>query len=139
MTYRAALEQCVTKNQALFHKSDEHREDTVDIRLLRSALQAALDANRAQMKFLAATAHDMKGHLQSIIGFTTLLLSGEIGEVSQGQRKALEVVMRGSDDLLALVRDVLDYGVSQGGARSCSPPRILMTEMAWHTSPSASK
>lgn len=115
MTDHPPTEQLETMAPAEFEQTDGRPTHATDVGALRTALQEALEANRAQMKLLATIAHDMKGQLQGIIGFTTLLLNGEIGGVSQGQRKALEIVKRESDDLLALVRDVLDFGVFQGG------------------------
>jgi signal transduction histidine kinase len=87
----------------------------VDVHDLRAALEQAQSADKAKAAFLATTSHELRTPLNSIIGFTSLLLGGEMGPLLETQQKPLEVVQRSSQQLLRLVQDVLDFTAIEAG------------------------
>ena len=68
----------------------------------------AAEADRIKTAFLANMSHELRTPLNSIIGFSSLLLSGAPGPVNEEQGKQLVIVRRAGERLLALIEDILD-------------------------------
>ena len=113
---REANAQVVEANKVLSGHRDELKA-LVDERTseLASALDRAQSADRAKSAFLATTSHELRTPLNAIIGFSSLLLDGSMGPLREEQRKPLEIVNRAGDQLLALVKDILDMTLIEGG------------------------
>ena len=73
------------------------------------------EALEAEDRFLANMSHEFRTPLNSIIGFSTVLLSSVPGELNDEQRKQLKMIRRSGDRMLALVNNVLDLGQVQSG------------------------
>ncbi|MFW9951908.1 MAG: sensor histidine kinase [Candidatus Thorarchaeota archaeon] len=58
-----------------------------------------------QVTFLASISHELKTPLTSIIGFTKLLLTGNIGELNEEQKSQLNIVLNNADHLNRLIND----------------------------------
>ena len=70
--------------------------------------------------------HDLRGPLNSVLGFAGLLLTGVDGEVNAAQRESLEALHRGGRDLLRLVDDLLDAARIDAGRLSLAPVRVTV-------------
>ncbi len=80
-------------------------ESLLDVTALIEARSEAERANRAKSEFLANMSHELRTPMNAILGFTEILLNGEL---SGDQRAALESVRLSTETLQALVNDVLD-------------------------------
>jgi PAS domain S-box-containing protein len=84
------------------------------IQLIKSELEARAEAESArnldQMKsmFIASTSHELKSPLNSIIGFTSMILDGISGELNPSQKTQLEIVHSSGKHLLSLINDIID-------------------------------
>ena len=58
--------------------------------------------------FISSMSHELRTPLNSIIGFTGIMLQGMSGELTEMQKKQLEIVKKSGDHLLALITDVID-------------------------------
>lgn len=75
---------------------------------LAAARDRAEEADRIKTAFLANMSHELRTPLNSIIGFSSLLLSGAPGGVNEEQGKQLGIIRNAGERLLALIEDVLD-------------------------------
>ena len=127
---RAANEQVTEANAILQGRRDE-LEALVAARTqeLAGALDRAQSADRAKSAFLATTSHELRTPLNAIIGFSSLLLDGSMGELDEAQRKPLEIVKRSGEQLLDLVKDILDMTLIEGGNLKIDVTRINLREV----------
>lgn len=68
---------------------------------------------RSRDSFLAAMSHNLRTPLNSIVGFTDILLSKMPGSLNDEQEKQLQIIARCSKQLMILIRQLLDVGLIQ--------------------------
>jgi signal transduction histidine kinase/DNA-binding response OmpR family regulator/sensor domain CHASE-containing protein len=95
---------------------------STDISNLRQAMKAlerakneAEAANRAKSTFLANMSHELRTPMNAIIGYTTLVLDGIYGDISEKQRDRLQRVVDNGQHLLSLINNVLDLSKIEAG------------------------
>jgi signal transduction histidine kinase len=81
-------------------------------RELKFARDAADSANRAKSSFLAHMSHELRTPLNAILGFSRLLRESD---VSEAQRKDLDIINRSGEHLLTLIDNVLDLAKIESG------------------------
>jgi len=111
---------------ALTRRYDEMHATT------ESALDARQSAQRVKTQFLASMSHDLRSPLNSIIGFSELLLRGVEGELTSAQRETIGIIKHSGDDLLRLINDILDSARIEAGRmdveRRWTPSVSLVTD-----------
>jgi signal transduction histidine kinase len=82
-------------------------------------------------QFLANMSHDLRSPLNSILGFSELLLRGLEGEISAGQRVVLAAVHATGLNLLRLLTEILDTAKVESGKmelhRQSTPAAEILT------------
>ncbi len=86
----------------------------------RQALLQSLDMSRKQQlefknQFLSHVSHELRTPLTCIHQFVTILLDGLAGDVSVEQREHLTTILRSSNQLTAMVRDLLEATRAETG------------------------
>lgn len=80
-------------------------ERTRDLDLARARAESA---DKLKSSFLATMSHELRTPMNSIIGFTGIMLQGLAGPLTEEQTKQLGMVRASARHLLELINDVLD-------------------------------
>jgi signal transduction histidine kinase len=87
--------------------------------MMRMTQQEAIDVGREsrimKARFFAGMSHDLKSPLNSVIGFTDLLICGLEGELTEKQRFSILKIAEESERLLVLIADILDTSKLDAG------------------------
>jgi signal transduction histidine kinase len=96
------------------------------------AIERAEEASRMKSRFLANMSHDLRSPLNSILGFSELILRGIEGHITDAQRAELTTVHARGNDLLRLLNEILDTAKLESGklelSRQSLPPAELMRQ-----------
>ena len=137
---RAALDQAAPNLANACERGAAHhntRRLAVEVRQTAKRLEqlnADLDAAmKSKDLFLSNISHELRTPLNSIIGFTDLLLTEELGPaLSDQQRDFLETVARNGRHLLELINELLDLQRIAAGRMELKPEAVeleaLLTE-----------
>lgn len=82
---------------------------------LSSANLRLKELDRLKSMFIASMNHELRTPLNSIMGFTSLLLSGAVGKITEEQTKQLEMVEGSANHLLLLINDIIDVNMIEAG------------------------
>ncbi|MEJ2689026.1 MAG: HAMP domain-containing sensor histidine kinase, partial [Deltaproteobacteria bacterium] len=83
--------------------------------LLERANKKLQDVDRLKSSFLANMSHELRTPMNSIIGYTDLLLDRIDGEINEEQEKSLQKVENNAKHLLELINDILDMSKIESG------------------------
>ncbi|MCP4604071.1 MAG: HAMP domain-containing histidine kinase [Proteobacteria bacterium] len=87
---------------------------------MRKATDEAIESCRAtrdtKSQFFAGISHDLRSPLNSIIGFTDLLLKGMEGPLTEDQTHVVLLIAEESKELMVLIADILDTSKLEAGS-----------------------
>ncbi|VVB85315.1 Methyl sulfide methyltransferase-associated sensor [uncultured archaeon] len=92
----------VTEKRRLEQKIQEYHET------LKKSCEDLIEADRIKTEFISNITHELLTPLTSIRGFTELLYDETTGKINDGQKKSLQIILRNSDRLIRLIKDLLD-------------------------------
>ncbi len=95
----------------------------------QQARRSLEEAEQLRVSFVAAMAHDLRGPLNSVIGFSDLLLMEGQDAVAPAQRPSVELIRRGGQDLLALLDQILDWARLEAGQLKLEPRPTDLAEV----------
>jgi signal transduction histidine kinase len=81
----------------------------------RRKIEGLETAQRVKTVFLANMSHDLKSPLNSVIGFSELMLRGIEGEMSEGQKEDIRLIHASGEELLNLINNILDSARLEAG------------------------
>jgi two-component system sensor histidine kinase VicK len=70
---------------------------------------AEVEAERLKDEFITHVSHELRTPLTAIKGFSDLLLAGAGGDLEQAQHSFVDTIGRNTDDLIAMVNELIDY------------------------------
>lgn len=100
----------MTKNILWLEKKVEERNEALahaNVRLMK--------ASEEKSEFLSNISHDFKTPLNSIMGFTQVVLSDDHGKLSLQQTKNLNSVLKSGKELLQMINLILDFAKMEAG------------------------
>jgi signal transduction histidine kinase len=90
--------------------------DSVAIhRALRERNEALLEADRLKSEFITNVSYELRTPLNTIIGFTEILTNQYFGTLNNRQSEYTRGVLEASQQLLALIDDILDLASIESG------------------------
>jgi PAS domain S-box-containing protein len=78
---------------------------------LESAYEELKVANKLKTEFISNISHELLTPLTSIRGFSELMLDEKIGHINDKQKNSLETVVRNSDRLTRLIKNLLSKSI----------------------------
>jgi len=72
-------------------------------------------ADRIKTDFLNVTSHELRTPMSSIKGYTQMISKQILGQINDEQKKALDVILRNTNRLDALIQDILDVSRLESG------------------------
>lgn len=75
-------------------------------------------------KFLAMMSHELKTLLNTILGFSQLLLEGTEGELTESQKGNIKIIHSSGKNLLSLINDILDLSELESGKPHIMKQRV---------------
>jgi len=131
------------RNEEELRKYRQRLEQLVEERTaeLAVAMEKAKEADRLKSAFLASMSHEFRTPLNSIIGFTGIILQGLVGPLNEEQKKQMGMVQHSAQHLLSLINDVLDISKIEAGQLKVEREEFglaqLVTEVKFNLTPMA--
>lgn len=104
---------------ALFEDISERKKREKVIKEMNEILQQKnaeiVEISQARNRFFSYISHELKDPLNSIVGFTSLVLSGKYGLLSETQITWLKRVLGNAAELAQIINNILDLARMQSG------------------------
>ena len=112
-------------NVELKQEITEHKQTEEELEKTNLQLE---EASRLKSQFLANMSHELRSPLNSIIGFTGIILQGIVGELNTEQNKQLGMVYDSAKHLLGLINDILDLSKIEAGKIEIKPAEFELKD-----------
>lgn len=114
------LEQRIDERTRQLQASNAKSADTArQLEVMVERLQAVNEELRAtsesNSRFMSSVSHEFRTPLNSVIGFSRLMLDGLAGQLSADQERQISMINESGHQLLALVDDVLEFSSIEAG------------------------
>jgi signal transduction histidine kinase len=89
--------------------------------------------DKIKSNFLSVTSHELRTPMSIIKGYIQMMLKGNLGTISNEQKKALDIILQNSNRLDALIQDILDISRLESGTMKFIPERTNVKNMVEQT------
>ena len=87
------------------------------------------ELDRLKSEFVNTVSHELRTPLTSIMGYLSLVVSGQVGPLQPQQKEFLEVVIRNTSRLASLINDLLDIQRIESGRNPVQPRWVSLTKV----------
>jgi two-component system, NarL family, sensor histidine kinase BarA len=108
----------LTSNMHLASVRESFRELEDKNQKLQVAYDRLKELDRLKSNFLATVSHELRTPLTSIIGYSEMLVEGLAGDLTNEQRDFVQTIRDKGDQLLALIKGLLDLSKLESGTMS---------------------
>lgn len=117
--------------EAELHRIHAELEQRVAARTrdLEAANRRLAELDRMKNLFIASMSHELRNPLNTVIGFSGMLLEGMEGDLSPAQRDYLQRVHGAGQHLLELISDVIDISKLEAGQLEASPAQVRLADV----------
>ena len=133
----------LTSNMHLASVRESFRELEDKNQKLQVAYDRLKELDRLKSNFLATVSHELRTPLTSIIGYSEMLVEGLAGELTGEQREFVQTIRDKGDQLLALIKGLLDLSKLESGTMSLRKNHVdvaaLVKDVALTMTPTARK
>jgi signal transduction histidine kinase len=129
---RETLDRAVTRQIIELHAALQEVNRTLERRVaertaeLRRALERLTELNQIKANLISNVSHELRTPLAHILGYVELLEEGQLGPLTDEQRKAMAVIHRGTDRLGRLIEDLIEFSTA---SRSGVVLKLLAVEL----------
>jgi two-component system sensor histidine kinase BarA len=133
----------LTSNMHLASVRESFRELEDKNQKLQVAYDRLKELDRLKSNFLATVSHELRTPLTSIIGYSEMLVEGLAGDLSSEQRDFVQTIRDKGDQLLALIKGLLDLSKLESGTMSLRKANVdvaaLVKDVVTTMTPTARK
>jgi PAS domain S-box-containing protein len=97
-------------------------------------IEALQEASAHKDDFLGILSHELRTPINAIMGFGSILDDEIPGPLNDEQHRFLRKILRGADDLLSLINDLLDMSRIQAGKFQVDPRPVRLQEVVANVS-----
>lgn len=127
---RARTEELEAANAKIKARCEQLEQTNRDFERALEELRRAFEGKR---EFVSAVSHELRTPLNSVIGFSSILVSGGAGELTPEQLREVEMIRKAGEHMLALINDMLDLSRVEAGRatveRSWVDVQLLVEEV----------
>ncbi|RPJ00576.1 MAG: GAF domain-containing protein, partial [Chloroflexi bacterium] len=91
---------------------------------LQQAVDELAEADRLKEELVGTVSHELRSPLTYVVGYVDLLLEGEMGALTEDQRRSLEIVATKTKTLTRLVTDILSFEKTQADDLNLVPVNV---------------
>lgn len=114
------------QNKMLGHQNEELENQRQQIHLQNLQL---LEAAKLKSQFLATMSHELRTPMNSVIGFSQLLLRQRLETLTSKQADMVERILNNGKHLLALIDDILDHTKIEAGRLELKLEELNLAEL----------
>jgi signal transduction histidine kinase len=119
----------LTSQMHLLSVRESYRELEEKNGKLQEAYDRLKELDRLKSNFLATVSHELRTPLTSIIGYSEMLTEGLAGELTGEQREFIGTIHDKGEQLLGLIKGLLDLSKLESGTMSMRRRPILIREV----------
>lgn len=114
----SGLKAHLASNMHMASVQESFRELSEKNKKLQAAYDRLKELDRLKSNFLATVSHELRTPLTSIIGYSEMIIEGIAGEINAEQREFLETIHEKGEQLLELIKSLLDLSKLESGTMS---------------------
>lgn len=139
----SGLKAHLASNMHMASVQESFRELSEKTKKLQVAYERLKELDRLKSNFLATVSHELRTPLTSIIGYSEMIIEGIAGDINEEQREFLETIHEKGEQLLELIKSLLDLSKLESGTMSLRRAEVdtasLVVQVVSTMTPSARK